>query len=97
VNGMESISHDLKVGTSRLILYKLKPKRRMKSMTIYLSNDETLIDFMLKMTKDKITKRYNLSNLSEDMGVSYAMLHRFVNKKPVGQKFFVKWFKFFIN
>jgi hypothetical protein len=49
------------------------------------------------MTKDKITKRYNLSNLSEDMGVSYAMLHRFVNKKPVGQKFFVKWFKFFIN
>jgi len=25
------------------------------------------------------------------------MLHRFVNKKAVGQKFFVKWFKFFIN
>jgi len=66
-------------------------------MTIYLSNDETLIDFMLKMTKDKITKRYNLSNLAEDTGVSYAMLHRFVNKKAVGQKFFVKWFKFFIN
>ena len=69
----------------------------MKSMTIYLSNDETLIDFMLKMTKDKISKRYNITHLAEDMDVSYAMFHRFINKKPVGQKFFVKWFKFFIN
>jgi hypothetical protein len=51
----------------------------------------------MKMTKDKITKRYNISHLAEDLGVSYAMLHRFINKKPVGQKFFVKWFKFFIN
>jgi len=69
----------------------------MKSMTIYLSNGETLVDFMLKMTKDKITKRYKMKHLAEDIGVSYAMLHRFLNNKPVGQIFFVKWFDFFIN
>jgi len=52
---------------------------------------------MLKMTRDKITKRYKMKHLAEDIGVSYAMLHRFLNNKPVGQIFFVKWFEFFIN
>jgi hypothetical protein len=69
----------------------------MKSMTIYLSNDKTILDFMLKMTTDKFNKRYNSRHLAEDMNVSYAMLNRFLNGRPVGQKFFINWFKFFIN
>lgn len=69
----------------------------MKSMTIYLTNYETLIDFMMKMTNDKFNKRYNARHLAEDMKVSYAMLNRFLNRRPVGQKFFVNWFKFFLN
>lgn len=69
----------------------------MKQMTIYLSDEKTILDFMLKMTNDKFNKRYNARHLAEDMDVSYAMLNRFLNQKPVGQKFFVNWFKFFLN
>jgi len=69
----------------------------MKSMTIYLSDGENLTDFMLKMTTDKLNKRYKMKHLAEDIGVSYAMMHRFVNKKKVGQEFFVKWFNFFLT
>ena len=45
----------------------------------------------------KANKRYKLKHLAEDIGVSYAMMHRFVNKKNVGQEFFVKWFNFFLT
>ena len=45
--------------------------------------------------KNTITKRYKIKHLAEDMDVSYAMMNRFINSKPVGQHFFVQWFEYF--
>lgn len=69
----------------------------MKTMTIYLSDDKNIVDFMRLMTTTKLNKRYNMVHLAEDMKVKYSMLYRFMQGKPVGQEFFVAWFKFFVN
>lgn len=64
-------------------------------MTIYLSNENDVVDWMRLMTESQLNKRYKLTHLSEDMGVNYSMLYRFINKKPVSQEFFVAWFNYF--
>ena len=69
----------------------------MKTMTIYLSNDKNVVDWMRIMTTSKLNKRYNMKHLSEDMKVNYSMLYRFMKGKPVGQEFFIAWFKYFVN
>lgn len=69
----------------------------MHSMTIYLSNDKNIVDFMRLMTTDRLNSRYNMKHLAEDMKVNYSMLYRFMKGKPVGQEFFIAWFNFFIN
>lgn len=69
----------------------------MQSMTIYLSNDKNIVDFMRLMTTDRLNSRYKMKHLAEDMKVNYSMLYRFMKGKPVGQEFFIAWFKFFIN
>lgn len=69
----------------------------MRSMTIYLSDDKNIVDFMRLMTTDRLNSRYKMKHLAEDMNVNYSMLYRFMKGKPVGQEFFVAWFKFFIN
>jgi hypothetical protein len=66
-----------------------------KRMMIYLSKNQNITDFMRLHILNTITKRYKIKHLAEDMGVSYAMMNRFINKKPVGQHFFVQWFEFF--
>jgi hypothetical protein len=69
----------------------------MKTMTIYLSNDSNVVDWMRKMTTSRLDKRYKMTHLAEDMKVNYSMLYRFMNGKPVGQEFFISWFKYFVN
>jgi hypothetical protein len=69
----------------------------MKTMTIYLSNDANVVDWMRKMTTSRLDKRYKMTHLAEDMKVNYSMLYRFMNEKPVGQEFFIAWFKYFVN
>jgi len=67
----------------------------MKSLTIYLSDGNNVVDWMRMTTESKLNKRYKLTHLAEDMKVKYSMLYRFVNKKPVSQEFFVAWFRYF--
>lgn len=69
----------------------------MKTMTIYLSDDKNIVDFMRLMTTSRLNKRYKMTHLAEDMKVKYSMLYRFMNGKPVGQEFFIAWFNFFVN
>jgi hypothetical protein len=66
-----------------------------KRMMIYLSKNQNITDFMRLHILNTITKRYKIKHLAEDMGVSYPMMNRFINKKPVGQHFFIQWFEFF--
>jgi hypothetical protein len=68
----------------------------MKTMTIYLSNDNNIVDWLRTMTTSKLNKRYNMKHLSEDMKVNYSMLYRFMKGKPVGQDFFIAWFNYFV-
>lgn len=69
----------------------------MKTITIYLSNDNNIVDFMRLMTTSRLNKRYKMTHLAEDMKVKYSMLYRFMNGKPVGQEFFIAWFDYFVN
>ena len=69
----------------------------MKSLTIYLSNETTVVDFMLKTTQDKLSTRYRMTHLAEDMKVNYLTLYRFMNGKNVSQDFYIRWFEFFVN
>jgi hypothetical protein len=66
-----------------------------KRMMIYLSENQNITDFMRLHIKNTITKRYKIKHLAEDMNVSYPMMNRFINSKPVGQHFFVQWFDYF--
>lgn len=68
----------------------------MKTMTIYLSDDKNIVDFMRLMTTSRLNKRYKMTHLAEDMKVKYSMLYRFMNGKPVGQEFFIAWFNYFV-
>lgn len=67
----------------------------MKTMTIYLSNDSTIVDFMRTTTSSHLSSRYKMTHLAEDMKVSYSMLYRFMRGRPVGEEFFVAWFAHF--
>lgn len=67
----------------------------MKTMTIYLSKDSTIVDFMRTTTSDRLSSRYKMTHLAEDMKVSYSMLYRFMRGRPVGEEFFIAWFKYF--
>ena len=69
----------------------------MKTMTIYLSNDTNVVEWMRLMTTSRLNKRYKMTHLAEDMKVKYSMLYRFMNEKPVGQEFFIAWFNYFVN
>lgn len=67
----------------------------MNKMMIYLSDNQSIVDYMKETIENKLSRKYKMKHLAKDMGVSYAMLHRFLNDKAVGQKFFVQYFKFF--
>ena len=69
----------------------------MNTLTIYLSDDKNIVDFMRLMTTSRLNKRYKMTHLAEDMKVKYSMLYRFMNGKPVGQEFFIAWFDYFVN
>jgi len=43
----------------------------------------------------KLSSRYKMTHLAEDMKVSYSMLYRFMRGRQVGEEFFVKFFQHF--
>jgi hypothetical protein len=51
----------------------------MRALTIYLSEEQQLSDWMRREIRGKLSKRYKLTHLSEDMGVNYAKLYRFLS------------------
>lgn len=65
----------------------------MSQMTVCLSKDEQLTDWMIRQVKERCRDRYRLINFSEDTGLKYNQLWRFVNGYQVNQQFINDLFK----
>ena len=66
-------------------------------MTIYLSEQQELSDWMRKEMSNMLGKRYKLTHLSEDMNVNYAKLYRFMKGKNVGTEIYDSFFRVYLR
>ena len=64
-------------------------------MTIHLSDGENIRDFIEKEVRSRITKRYKISHIAEDMGITYIQMWRFLKGKPMNEDFYIKFFKYY--
>jgi len=71
----------------------------MKKVNInkYIDSDKSLSSWMREESKSLLSKRYKQTHMAEDMGVSDAVLSRFLNGHSVNEKFISKWFDFFVT
>jgi len=67
----------------------------MRALTIHLSDGDTIRDFIEKEVRSRVSKRYKLSHIAEDMGITYIKLWRFLNGAPVNEDFYIKFFKYY--
>lgn len=68
---------------------------KMKTLNIYLNLDETIKDFMLRETKSRVSNRYKLIHIAEDMDVHNTQLWRFMKGEKVAEDFYIKWFNWY--
>jgi hypothetical protein len=66
-------------------------------VTIYLSEQQELSDWMRKEMTNMLGKRYKLTHLSEDMNVNYAKLYRFMRGKNVGTELYDSFFRVYLK
>jgi hypothetical protein len=69
----------------------------MRAVTIYLSEQQELSDWMRKEMTNMLGKRYKLTHLSEDMNVNYAKLYRFMRGKNVGTELYDSFFRVYLR
>ena len=69
----------------------------MRAVTIYLSEQQELSDWMRKEMSNMLGKRYKLTHLSEDMNVNYAKLYRFMKGKNVGTEIYDSFFRVYLR
>jgi predicted transcriptional regulator len=69
----------------------------MTDLNINLNDHKTLTAWMRSESKKMLSKRYKQTHMAEDMGVSDAMMSRFMRGHPVNEKFINKWFDFFVS
>lgn len=69
----------------------------MRAVTIYLSSEQDLSDWMRKEIKLKLSKRYKLTHLSEDMNVNYAKLYRFMQGRNVTTEIYDSFFRVYLR
>jgi hypothetical protein len=69
----------------------------MRALTIYLSDEQQLSDWMRKEIKLKLSKRYKLTHLSEDMNVNYAKLYRFMQGRNVTTEIYDSFFRVYLR
>ena len=68
-----------------------------QKMTVCLSDDEQLTDWMIRQVKERCRDRYHLINLAKDTGLKYNQLWRFMNGHQVNQQFINDLFKFLVH
>ena len=69
----------------------------MRAVTIYLSEDQKLSEWMRKEITGMLSKRYKLTHLSEDMNVNYAKLYRFMRGRNVTTEIYDSFFKVYLK
>jgi hypothetical protein len=69
----------------------------MRAVTIYLSEDEQLSEWMRKEITGMLSKRYKLTHLSEDMNVNYAKLYRFMRGRNVTTEIYDSFFRVYLK
>jgi isopentenyl phosphate kinase len=69
----------------------------MRAVTIYLSDNQDVSDWMRKEITAMLGKRYKLTHLSEDMNVNYAKLYRFMRGKNVGTEIYDSFFRVYLR
>ena len=75
----------------------LKKLWTLRAVTIYLSDNQELSDWMRKEITAMLGKRYKLTHLSEDMNVNYAKLYRFMRGKNVGTEIYDSFFRVYLR
>jgi hypothetical protein len=69
----------------------------MRAVTIYLSEDQKLSEWMRKEIIGMLSKRYKLTHLSEDMDVNYAKLYRFMRGRNVTTEIYDSFFRVYLK
>jgi hypothetical protein len=69
----------------------------LRAVTIYLSENQDVSDWMRKEITAMLGKRYKLTHLSEDMNVNYAKLYRFMRGKNVGTEIYDSFFRVYLR
>jgi uncharacterized protein YcnI len=64
---------------------------------IYLSEQQSISDFIRKEINSRLCKRYKLTHVAEDIGVNYAKLYRFMRGGNVGTEFYDNFFKVYLS
>jgi hypothetical protein len=66
-------------------------------MTIYLSDNQNVSDWMRKEMNSILSKRYKMTHLADDMGVHYAKLYRFIKGDNVGSELYDAFFSLYLK
>ena len=68
-----------------------------RSKTVYIKDDETLTDSIRRELNDKLSRRYKVVHMAEDVGVDKFQMYRFMHGQEVTGKFYDKVFKFLMK
>jgi hypothetical protein len=68
-----------------------------RSKTVYIKDGETLTDSIRAELFDKLSRRYKVVHLAEDVGVDKFQMYRFMHGQEVTGKFYDKVFKFLMK
>lgn len=69
----------------------------MRAVTIYLSDQQELSDWIRKEMNSMLCKRYRMTHLAEDMSVNYAKLYRFMRGKNTTSEIYDNFFKVYLR
>jgi hypothetical protein len=67
------------------------------SKTVYIKDDETFTESLRGELRDKLSRRYKIVHLAEDVGVDKFQMYRFMYGKEVTGKFYDKVFKYLMK
>ena len=67
------------------------------SKTVYIKDGETFTESIRRELNDKLSRRYKIVHLAEDVGVDKFQMYRFMYGKEVTGKFYDKVFKYLMK
>jgi hypothetical protein len=68
-----------------------------RSKTVYIKDGETFTDSIRAELFDKISRRYKIIHLAEDVGVDKFQMYRFMHGQEVTGKFYDKVFTYLMK